>query len=123
MDRVLVVDDHVANCVPLRKLFRYADIAAQCALGGREALTVLAEQRFELVLLDVMMPEVDGFGVLAAIRADPRHAATAVLMYTAVTDPDVHARALRMGAQGSIVKGTSFADLLAVVRPYLLEQT
>ena len=119
MPRVLVVDDHVANCVPLVKLFRFAGIEARCAASGPEALAALAEAPFDAVLLDVMMPEMDGFSVLATIRDDRRYDAVAVMMYTAVTDPAVHTRALLGGAQGYIVKGTSFEDVRRTLEPHL----
>ena len=121
MDRILVVDDHVANCVPLVKLFRFAGIGARCAAAGAEALAALAGHRFDVVLLDVMMPDMDGFAVLEAIRADPQHAAVAVLMYSAMTDVESQTRAMRLGAQGYVLKGTEFDGVLRHVRRFLPE--
>ena len=123
MHRVLVVDDHVANCVPLAKLFKYAGLNARCALGGRLALDELAATPAadlpDVVLLDIMMPEMDGFEVLRRLRADARYDGVVVLMYTAAIDLTYHAEAVRSGAQGYILKGTPFADVRAAVARHL----
>ena len=110
MAKLLIVDDTVDTCDMLARLFARCDHAAQCLYRGAEVVATLRDVRFDLVLLDVMMPEMDGFAVLAAIRADPEPAVarTPVAMYTAVTDPREQQRAVDMGADEWIVKGTPF---------------
>jgi DNA-binding response OmpR family regulator len=115
MPFVLVVDDHVENCVPLVRLFRHATMDAQPVASGQAALAAMAARRPDVVLLDVMMPDMDGFDVLGVIRADRRFDGVAVVMYTAVVDRESRVRALHMGAQGYVIKGTSFADLRAEI--------
>ena len=123
MHRVLVVDDHVANCLPLVKLFRFAGIEARYATSGPEALDTLAATAPDalpgVILLDIMMPAMDGFEVLRRLRADARYVRVAVLMYTAVVDWESHARATALGAQGYLVKGTGFEALRAEVGRHL----
>ena len=119
MRRILVVDDHVVNCVPLVRLFKFAGIEARCADSGRAALDTLAAALPDalpaVVLLDVMMPEMDGFEVLRQIRSDPRFDGVAVLMYTAVLDDASRRQAEREGAQGYVVKGSDFDVLRTAV--------
>jgi two-component system OmpR family response regulator len=119
MPSILVVDDHPANCQPLVKLFRFAGLEAGFALSGSEALAKLSTSAPDVVLLDLMMPDRDGFEVLGEIRRQRRLDGVAVLMYTAVVDPECHSRAMLLGAQGYIVKGTSFDQIRAEVHRHL----
>ena len=110
MATLLIVDDTVDTCHMLARLFRRCGHTTDCLFGGADVTATLSAGRFDLVLLDVMMPDVDGFSVLAAIRghADPAVARIPVAMYTAVSDPREQARAVAMGASEWIVKGTPF---------------
>ncbi len=116
---ILVVDDHVENCTPLVKLFRHNAVEAMPVYSGPAALAAMAARRPDVVLLDVMMPDMDGFDVLRQIRTDRQFDAIVVVMYTAVVDVESQAKALEMGAQGYVVKGTPFSDLWAEVRRHL----
>ena len=113
MSRVLVVDDYPDGCTVLVRRLAHAGIDARSAASGPEALSIIRADRPEVVLLDLWMPNMDGLAVLKDIRADPRFDAVAVLMYTAVIDLDSQLKALAMGAQGYIDKGTPFDDLRA----------
>ena len=79
-----------------------------CVGDGAVAAQRLREIQAEVVLLDVMMPDVDGFGVLAQIRSDPQTSRTTVVMYSALADEATKARAREAGADGYLVKGVSF---------------
>ena len=94
---------------------------ATAATSGREALDALErEHRPDLVLLDVMMPEMDGLEVLRTVRADGRFDDLAVVMYTAVTDPVKREEALRLGAQDYAVKGRVLvSDLQLLIGRYV----
>jgi CheY-like chemotaxis protein len=111
--RILVVDDTVETCNMLRRLFQRCGHATECLHAGDGVLGALRAARFDLVLLDVMMPGMDGFAVLGAIRADRDGAVSRVpvAMYSAICDPREIERALAMGANAWIVKGTPFALL------------
>ena len=113
MANLMIVDDTVETCDMLARLFAKCDHTTACLYGGADVVGTMRIVHFDLVLLDVMMPGMDGFEVLAAIRADPepRVAATPVAMYTAIGDPDQQERALALGADEWIVKGTPFALL------------
>ena len=119
MRPILIVDDHPDPCIPLLRLFRFAGIDVRLVPGGREALAAVIERRPDVILLDVMMPDMDGYQVLRALRADARHDGIAVLMYTAGDDAAGAARAAGLGAQGYLAKGIPFAELQGHVRRHL----
>ena len=119
MYRVLIVDDHPENARPLVLLFGMYGVPAKAADSGATAMAELAAHVPQVVLLDVMMPEMDGFAVLAAIRSERRYDVVAVVMHTALGDTGTRDRARRMGAQGHVVKGTGFDAVHAEVRRHL----
>ena len=115
MPAVLVVDDNLENCRPLVRLLEYMGHHAAWATSGGEALAFLERERVKMVILDVMMPDMDGFEVLRAVRAEPRHDALPVVMFSGSSDAEDIARATRLGAQGYLVKGRTDFDLLQAV--------
>ena len=117
--RVLVVDEQAGNRVPLVRLLANAGVDTRGAKSGSEALAALDAYRPDLVLLDVMMPEMDGFEVLRLVRAEQRYDGIMVLMYTALGQDESRLKAMMLGAQGYVLKGTAFIDLLTQVRQHL----
>jgi adenylate cyclase len=102
---ILVVDDNEDNRYTLvRRLERegYRDVAT--AADGREALDRLAAGPFDLVLLDVMMPELDGIETLARIKADPGLRHVPVVMISAATDLERVVRCIELGAEDYLPK-------------------
>jgi CheY-like chemotaxis protein len=108
MPKILIVDDSVDTCDTLRRLLGRAGWEVLCVNEGPLAAQRLREIEAEVVLLDVMMPEVDGFGVLAQIRSDPKTARTKVVMYSALADDQTKQRARDAGANDYLVKGVPF---------------
>jgi DNA-binding response OmpR family regulator len=117
---ILLIDDHSETCEALRRLFGRSGHVA-CVGSGERALDSIREVRPAVVLLDYMMPGMDGMDVLARLRADPDPAVarTPVAMYTAVTDPAVRDRALAAGADEYVVKGLGFRELVAKIGRFL----
>lgn len=113
MAKLLIVDDTKDTCDLLVRLFSRCGHDCACLYDGTSVVERLRSARHDLVLLDVMMPNLDGFAVLRAIRADadPDVARTPVAMYTAISDPAQQERAVTMGADEWVVKGTPFALL------------
>ena len=113
MAHLLVVDDDARFCDLLRRLLVRAGHSVDCANGGEEALAVVrqASPSPDLVILDWMMPGIDGLGVLQRMRADPATAGTAVMVYTASDDPQVAWEATRLGALDCVQKVGRFNDL------------
>lgn len=108
MPKILIVDDNPDTCESLRRLLGRAGWEVLSVGDGAVAAKRLKEIQAEVVLLDIMMPEVDGFGVLAQIRSDPQTSRTTVVMYSALADEETRARARDAGADGYLVKGAPF---------------
>lgn len=102
--RILVVEDNDANRVMLcRRLNKQGFITVE-ARDGREALQLVPVYRFDLVLCDIMMPEVDGYQVLQALKADPDLQALPVIMISAVDEMASVVRCIEMGAEDYLPK-------------------
>ncbi len=119
MFRLLIVDDQPGNYVPLARLFKFVGLDATTASNGPDALAAMGASVPDVVLLDIMMPGMDGFDVLRAIRADARFDAVVVLMYSAAVDLAARQRAAELRAQGFVVKGTPFSELRDEVQRHL----
>lgn len=99
MARILVVDDHADTCRTLVRLIRSLGHDAEGANSGAAALRRLsAEPPADLVILDVMMPGLNGIDVLRTIRVDERTRALPVVMFSAAADPQLKREAWDAGA-------------------------
>lgn len=114
--RVLVVDDILPNVKLLEAKLssEYYDVLT--ATSGEEALRRVASDNPDLVLLDVMMPGMDGFEVCRRIKNDPLHAHIPVVMVTALTDSEDRVRGLEAGADDFLSKPVKDTALMARVR-------
>lgn len=115
--RVLVVDDQAAVRESLERAMRLEGYAVGAAVDGREALHLLAEQRYDLILLDVAMPYVDGLEVCRRLRAAGDH--SPVLMLTARDAVNDRVAGLDAGADDYLVKPFALAELRARARALL----
>jgi sigma-B regulation protein RsbU (phosphoserine phosphatase) len=102
--RLLVVDDVEANRDLLARRLRQMGHIVETASDGREALTRLRGENFDLVLLDVMMPEMDGYQVLEALRGDEALRQLPVVMVSAVHEMESVVRCLESGAADYLPK-------------------
>jgi two-component system cell cycle response regulator len=106
MSMVLVVDDNLDACHMLARLIRRVNGDAACATSGDEALEFLRDHHVDLMILDVMMPGMDGLEVLRRVRADPATARLPVVMFSAVADPLCKLRAFERGANDYWLKAS-----------------
>ncbi len=116
---ILLVDDTEANLRVLGPLLRAEDWAVAAATNGAQALELITRRRPDLILLDVMMPEMDGFEVCRRLRLDPATRNLPVLFITALTDEENIVRSFREGGQDYITKPFLHAELVARVRTHL----
>lgn len=119
---VLVAEDAMVPRLALARGVEQEGHRVLLATDGREALDVLARERVDMVLLDLVMPELDGFAVLREMRADPQLADIPVLVISATEATDEVARAIGMGAIDCLPKPFEPA-LLRVRMRTALEQT
>jgi sigma-B regulation protein RsbU (phosphoserine phosphatase) len=102
---LLVVDDSEDNRYTLtRRLAREGFTSVVTAADGRQALDLLQERRFDLVLLDIMMPELNGYEVLERIKADKRLRHIPVIMISAVDQIESVIRCIELGAEDYLPK-------------------
>jgi serine/threonine protein kinase/CheY-like chemotaxis protein len=117
--RILVVDDNEMNTDLLRRRLEKRGFWVVTAPSGKEALCLLEQQHVDLVLLDVMMPEMNGVEVLEAIRAKQSPTALPVIMATAKSDAVDIVQALDKGANDYVTKPIDIDVLLARIRVHL----
>ena len=114
--RVLIVDDHPSNRDLMRIMLHAADCETAEACDGREAVEAVRTGAFDLVLMDVRMPVMDGVAATRAIRAlDGPAAEVAILAVTAEAMPEDVARCLTAGMDAHVAKPITQARLYAAM--------
>jgi two-component system response regulator MprA len=114
--RILVVDDDPMVATTIQRVLRPEGYAVDVALGGAAALDLVKAQRPDLVVLDLMMPGLDGLEVCRQLRADRE---LPILMLTARGGTADRVRGLDTGADDYLVKPFAYTELLARVRALL----
>jgi two-component system, cell cycle response regulator len=114
--RVLVVDDVLANVKLLEARLTAEYFEVVTAMSGQEALDVCARAQCDIVLLDVMMPGMDGFEVCRRLKADPATHHIPIVIITALDQPSDRVKGLEAGADDFLTKPVSDIALLARVR-------
>ncbi|HWM86329.1 MAG TPA: HAMP domain-containing protein [Kofleriaceae bacterium] len=114
---VLVVDDDVRNIFALAAVLESQHMKVLVANNGRKALDVLAEHDdIEVVLMDVMMPEMDGYETMQAIRKDPRHRSLPIIAVTAKALKDDRDKCMGSGASDYLAKPVNSHELIELLR-------
>jgi two-component system cell cycle response regulator len=111
--RILIVDDIAANVRYLEARLQAEYFDVRTALNGKQALEAAAAERVDLILLDVMMPDMSGFEVCTALKADPRTAHIPVIMVTALDEVHHRVKGLECGADDFLTKPVSDVALIA----------
>ena len=106
MGKVLIVDDEQQACQILSRLIRHLGHETAWKTGGAEALEYVGASPVDLLILDVMMPGMDGMEVLRRLRADPKTQSVPVVMFSAVADRNFIEEAKRKGATDYWVKAS-----------------
>ena len=120
MANVLIVDDDLDGCRPLARLLEVVGHSPFFVHDGRAALSLLDQLRPDMILLDVMMPGLNGLDVLRTIRAHPVHKDLPVVVFSALNDSETRDAALSSGAQDYLVKSkTDFEQIRACIESHL----
>jgi len=117
--KILIVDDEVNIVISLEFLVEQAGYQLQVARNGQEALDKMATFRPDLILLDVMMPQINGFDVCRRIRQNPEWQETKIVMLTAKGREAEVTKGLALGANAYITKPFSTKALMAEVEQIL----
>jgi DNA-binding response OmpR family regulator len=112
--RILIVEDEPAVRENLRRCLELEGYDVDALSNGGEALTYLRKQKPDLVICDLMMPEVDGFGVLTQLRTSPATKTIPFIFLTASTDVKNVISATRLRVSDYVTKPFKLAELLAI---------
>ncbi|MEX2143918.1 MAG: response regulator [Anaerolineales bacterium] len=121
--RILVVDDDLDTVKLIGTTLEKQGYTISAAQDGVEALEKVAQRHPDLILLDIMMPKMDGIEVLRRLRADPATASIPVILFTAKAQVDDKVAGLDAGADEYLTKPTHPAELVARVRSLLKRPT
>lgn len=117
--KILIADDNQDALNILSATLKKGGYSVEVARDGQETLEMMASEEPVLVLLDIMMPKMDGFGVLQLVKADPQLSPIPVIIITAKTDAASRKRGLHLGANDYLMKPIKPAELLRKVREIL----
>ena len=117
---ILVVDDHAVTREPLARLLQFEGFQTECAANGVEALAAVGRGRPDLILLDVMMPKMNGVDFLERLRRDADAGSVPVIGLTGVLDPNHLARLRELGVVDVMAKARfTVEQLLVCVRRHV----
>ena len=114
--RILAADDSLSLRQVVKLVLTEAGYEVIEAVDGKDALAKLAGGPVNLILTDLNMPNLDGVGLIKAVRADPAHRLTPIVMVTTESSDDKKQQGKSAGATGWVVKPFSPDQLLAVVK-------
>lgn len=118
--KILIVDDEYFLAEVIKARLESLGYEAQIAENGQEALTFLRKEKVDLILLDVMMPVMDGWATARKIRDDPRLKPIPIIFLTALSRHEDHLKAHDAGASDFISKPFETEDLVAKVKKWIL---
>jgi DNA-binding response OmpR family regulator len=120
--KILVVEDHEDLLELLRLQFKQEGFAIATATNGVEALKKARSLLPDLILLDIMLPELDGFAVCEILRRDPATASTPIIMVTGLCSQITRCAGIESGATDFVTKPVSPAQLVSRVKDMLRQR-
>jgi DNA-binding response OmpR family regulator len=116
---ILIVDDQRDNRDMLEAMLQQEGYRTTQAAGGMEAMDLIANEAPQLILLDVSMPDMDGYAVASLLKADPKTASIPIIMVTAHTGRGARVVGLHTGVEDYLTKPVDAPELLLKVRNLL----
>jgi DNA-binding response OmpR family regulator len=119
MKRILIIEDEpemLRNLTTILRLEKFRPLSAE---NGRLGVDLAKKQKPDLILCDVTMPGLDGYGVIAALRADTETVTIPIIFLTANAEKLDVRTGMNLGADDYIIKPVAKADLLAAIRSHL----
>ena len=106
MQNILIVDDLIVNRKLIRKILinSQKDVAIYEAVNGVEALDMINKMEFSVIILDVMLPDINGIDILSKIKSSPNLKDTGVIMCSAINEIESIEKALELGALDYLTK-------------------
>lgn len=122
MTKILVIEDEAPTRDKIVTVLKYENYEVIDAPNGREGVISARENRPDLIICDVLMPDMNGYGALAALRDDPDTSVIPVIFLTAAASRADMRKGMEMGADDYITKPYTVEELLAAVRTRLDRQ-
>ena len=123
LQNVLVVDDSLVVRKVMQRDLEADGLEVQTAVDGINALEILQHTRFDIALVDIEMPRMNGYELLEQIRKDQRHHDLPVIIITSRSGDQHRQRALKLGADGYITKPYDIGELDALMRNVISSKT
>ena len=121
MKRILLVDDNIAIRENTSELLELSHYTVLSACNGQEGLDIALKEKPDLILCDIMMPEIDGFHFLRLLRMKSSFEKTPFIFFTASAEQSEIKKGLAAGANDYIIKPFDADDLLQMIIKYLGE--
>ena len=121
MKTILIVEDNAKNMKLARDILQHHGYATLEAANGLDGVALALKHRPDLVLMDIQLPDINGFQAFARLRADPGCATTPVVAWTASVTPGDRHRITEAGFDAFVGKPMNMKELLGVVRRLLGE--
>jgi DNA-binding response OmpR family regulator len=118
---ILIVDDEPSIVVPIQFLMEQQGYTVMVAENGEGALDIIYKYKPDLILLDIMLPRIDGYEVCEIVRLDPRYRDIKIIFLTAKGREVEIAKGLALGADAYITKPFSNTELVSKVKKLLEE--
>jgi len=120
--KILIVDDEPSIIVPVQFLMEQNGYDVMVAFSGEEAMEIIAEKKVDLILLDIMLPVIDGFEVCQRVRENPQWNKIKIILLTALGSNANVEKGLALGADAYITKPFSNIEIVDKVRELLVEK-
>jgi CheY-like chemotaxis protein len=120
--RVLIVEDNIDNYELVRFLLQRADYDAAWARSGREALAMVGENKPDLILMDLSLPEMDGWTATERLKTDMETKHIPIIALTAHTLPGDRKRAIEAGCNGYLSKPINLESFMETIEETLVDQ-
>ena len=121
--RILIVEDEESLLKLETILLTVKGYEVSGALSGNDALKKIAAENFDLILLDIMLPDIDGFEVCTQVKKNPRTSKIPVVMLTAKKNPDDLERGAACGASSYLTKPFKSAMIIEVIEKLLRDSS
>lgn len=117
--KVLLAEDNIMNRRLAEELMHHVGISVECAGDGREVLLMVATERYDLILMDIQMPLLDGYETTKALRADPRWSRLPIVAMSAHTLNENRERSLSLGMNDHLTKPIDTEQLYAALMRWI----
>lgn len=119
MARILVIEDDRSILENTLEILEYEGFDVVGAGDGREGLAQIQRRAPDIIICDILMPNLDGYGVLRALRADPTTQQIPLVFISAAPSEEILAATMKLGASDYLVKPFRASDLIRIVKSLL----